>query len=185
MVVLCLLRMIASPCRGAAEDTRAALERPEHDLQRVVDRAEFGLRKRADAPAEPGSIESADLLREDSRSPAGDLDLWAEDGRERARRGRRNDDSRQPAQQICLHYDRVPPASLLAACRASRRSERVDVTSPHSMLPSALGLPRPLGGRPRRHRLGQRRRQRSRTDAGARCRQPPLESPRTGSCRRA
>jgi hypothetical protein len=60
---------------------RLGLEQPEHDLQGVVDRTELGLRQCGDAPTEAGSIESADLFREDLRSPAGDFDLGAKDGR--------------------------------------------------------------------------------------------------------
>ena len=76
----------------ASLDDEVSLEETEHDLQGIVDRTELGLRKRADTPAEAGSIEGPDLLGEDPRTPAADLDLGAEDGRKRARRGRRDDD---------------------------------------------------------------------------------------------
>ena len=55
-------------------------EQPEHDLQGFVDGTELGLRQSGNAPTEAGSIESADLFREDLRSPAGDFDLGAKDG---------------------------------------------------------------------------------------------------------
>jgi hypothetical protein len=53
--------------------TRAALEKPENELQRLVDLAQFGMREPPDTAAEPRNIEGTDLVHEHARSAAGEF----------------------------------------------------------------------------------------------------------------
>lgn len=108
---------------------------PEHNLQRVVDGAELGLREGPYTAAQARSVERSDLFREDECPAPGDFDLGTEYGRKRARRRRRDNDCGQLVQEVRLYDDGIAPTTLLVAARAWRSNQRVDVTPPHSALP--------------------------------------------------
>jgi len=61
--------------------TAEGLEKPEHELQRLVDLAELGVREPSDTAAEPRNIEGADLVDEQAHPAACKFHLRSESRR--------------------------------------------------------------------------------------------------------
>jgi hypothetical protein len=91
---------------------RKRSEEPEHELQRLVDLAQFGVGQPPDTATESRDVERADLVHQHPRPAPGEFDLRPESRRHGLCRRRDDYDCRECCEFVSLNDDGIAASAL-------------------------------------------------------------------------